>query len=77
VLNSLATVIGQTPQELKAFIYNMHYDPIVMFIYEIWERYLNRPAERTLRVDSGTAPALQVADGNGAKDVQHQPLPAK
>jgi hypothetical protein len=43
LLKQIATVIGQTPEELKAFIYNMYYDPVVKLIYEIWGRYLNPP----------------------------------
>jgi hypothetical protein len=48
LINDVAKVIGQTPQELKAFIYNMYYDPMVKLIYEIWGRYLNRPVEQAL-----------------------------
>jgi len=70
VIDNLAKVIEQSPQELKAFIYNMYYDPMVRFIYEIWGRYLNRPVERTLRADSRNPPAVQAADGNGSKDLQ-------
>jgi len=70
LLNDIAAVIGQTPEELKAFIYNMYYDPMVKFIYEIWGRYLNRPVERISR---GAAP-LPVQDGNGAQDLQTLPV---
>ncbi len=69
LVNDIAAVIGQTPEELRAFIYNMYYDPMVKFIYEIWGRYLNRPVERISR----SAPPLPAPDGNGAKDAQ--PLP--
>ena len=48
LLEQIARVIGQTPEELKAFIYNMYYDPVVRLIYEIWGRYLNRPVESAL-----------------------------
>ena len=48
LLAQIAVVIGQTPEELKAFIYNMYYDPVVRLIYEIWGRYLNRPVESAL-----------------------------
>ena len=37
----LSTVVGQTPEEFKAFIYNLYYDPLVSFIYDIWGRCLN------------------------------------
>lgn len=57
LVNDVAKVIGQTPQELKTFIYNMYYDPMVKLIYEIWGRYLNRPVERTLMADSHAAAA--------------------
>ena len=68
LVNNVAKVIDQTPQELKAFIYNMYYDPMVKFIYDIWGRYLNRPLERSLRADSPRS-------GNGAKEPQPQSLP--
>jgi hypothetical protein len=58
-------VIGQSPQELKTFIYNMYYDPMVKLIYEIWGRYLNRPVERALMKEQSviTAPV----PGNGTQ----------
>jgi hypothetical protein len=46
LIADLAQVIGQTPEELKAFVYNMYYDPMVKFIYEIWGRYLSRPVAK-------------------------------
>jgi len=70
LLNDIADVIGQTPEELKAFIYNMYYDPMVKFIYEIWGRYLNRPVERISR----STPPLPVPDGNGDKEPQKLPV---
>ena len=70
LLNDIAAVIGQTPEELKAFIYNMYYDPMVKFIYEIWGRYLNRPVERISR----STPPLPVPDGNGDKEPQKLPV---
>jgi len=70
LLNDIAAVIGQTPEELKAFIYNMYYDPMVKFIYEIWGRYLNRPVERISR----SVPPLPAPDGNGAKEPQQLPV---
>ena len=30
---------GQSEDELKAFMYNMYYDPVLIFIYEVWGRY--------------------------------------
>lgn len=36
LIKDIAKVIGQTPAELKTFIYNMYYDPMVKLIYEIW-----------------------------------------
>lgn len=70
LLNDIAAVIGQTPEELKAFIYNMYYDPMVKFIYEIWGRYLNRPVERISR----SVPPLPAPDGNAAKEPQQVPV---
>ena len=69
LVDDIAKVIEQTPEELKAFIYNMYYDPMVKFIYEIWGRYLNRPVERISR----SAPPIPAAEGNGSKDAK--PLP--
>ena len=40
LISSVAKVLGQSEDELKAFIYNMYYDPVVVLIYEIWGRYL-------------------------------------
>lgn len=48
LISALAEVIGQSPNEFKAFIYNMECDPMVNLIYEIWGRYLQRPIEQTL-----------------------------
>jgi hypothetical protein len=41
LLKDVATVLGQSVDELKAFIYNMYYDPVLMFIYDVWGRSLN------------------------------------
>lgn len=70
LIKSVGGVLGQTPDELKAFIYNMYYDPMVTFIYDIWGRYLNRPVERLLAEhpagQSLTQPAApQAAPQNG------------
>lgn len=62
LLKQIAAVIGQTPEELKAFIYNMYYDPVVMLIYEIWGRYLNRPIESAL-IRSPAEPNSKPATG--------------
>ena len=48
VIADVAQVLGLTTDELKAFIYNMYYDPMVKFIYEIWGRYLNRPVAKAV-----------------------------
>jgi len=40
LVENVAAVLGQSVDELKAFIYNMYYDPVVMFIYDVWGRYL-------------------------------------
>ena len=37
----VSKVLGQSEDELKAFIYNMYYDPVVKFIYDVWGRYLD------------------------------------
>lgn len=41
LISNLASVVGQTTDELKAFIYNLYYDPLGSFIYDIWGRCLN------------------------------------
>jgi hypothetical protein len=41
LIKDVATVLGQSEDELKAFIYNMYYDPVLMFIYDVWGRSLN------------------------------------
>ena len=41
LIKDVATVLGQSVDELKAFIYNMYYDPMVMFIYNVWGRDVN------------------------------------
>jgi hypothetical protein len=41
LISDLASVVGQITDELKAFIYNLYYDPLVSFIYDIWGRCLN------------------------------------
>jgi hypothetical protein len=41
LLADIAKVLGQSVDELKMFIYNMYYDPVVMFIYDVWGRYLD------------------------------------
>jgi len=46
LLESVAGVLGQSVDELRAFIYNMYYDPVVIFIYDVWGRYLEvQPAD--------------------------------
>lgn len=40
LMTDVATVLGQSIDELRAFIYNMYYDPVVVFIYDVWGRYL-------------------------------------
>jgi hypothetical protein len=41
LITEVATVMKQTPDQLKAFLYNLDCDPLVRFIYDIWGRYLN------------------------------------
>ena len=41
LLESLRKVLNQEPEELKAFIYNLYYDPLVKLLYSIWGKYLN------------------------------------
>jgi hypothetical protein len=37
--SAVAKSLGQSEDELKAFMYNMYYDPVLIFIYEVWGRY--------------------------------------
>ncbi|HYW69772.1 MAG TPA: hypothetical protein VE961_01980 [Pyrinomonadaceae bacterium] len=41
LIADIATALGQSPDELKAFIFNMYYDPVVLFIYDVWGRCLD------------------------------------
>ena len=41
LVKDVATVLGQSVDEMKAFIYNMYYDSVLMFIYDVWGRYLD------------------------------------
>lgn len=36
LIKDVGDVMGQTEDQLKAFIYNMYYDPVVRFIYDAW-----------------------------------------
>lgn len=45
LMKDVAAVLGQSVDELKAFIYNMSYDPVLTFLYDVWGRYLDvKPA---------------------------------
>lgn len=58
LIKDVATVLGQSVDELKAFIYNMYYDPVVMFIYDVWGRYLDvKPFEEAQPKSGETRPA--------------------
>ena len=57
VIADVAQLLDLTADELKAFIYNMYYDPMVKFIYEIWGRYLNRPVAKAVAQDNQPAMA--------------------
>jgi hypothetical protein len=39
LIKDVAKSLGQSEDELKAFMYNMYYDPVLIFIYEVWGRY--------------------------------------
>ena len=47
----------QEPEELKAFIYNLYYDPLVRLLYDMWGKYLGETAP----AEVGTAAAAQPA----------------
>jgi hypothetical protein len=44
LVGKVADLLEQTPDELKAFVYNCYYDPQVSLIYDIWGKYLNPKA---------------------------------
>ena len=59
LIADVAAVMKQTPDQLKAFIYNLDYDPMVCFIYDIWGRYLSTGNETSGRAAAKVVPALQ------------------
>ena len=59
LIENLKSVLQMEPQELKAFIYNMYYDPAVRLLYDIWGKYLEVDAEPP--ETQGQAPAPQPA----------------
>lgn len=44
LIEDLRKVLGQEPQELKAFMYNLYYDPQVRLLFDIWGKYLGAEA---------------------------------
>jgi hypothetical protein len=44
VMPSIATVLGQTPEELRVFICTLYYDPLVAFIADLWGRTMPQSA---------------------------------
>ena len=50
------------PEELKVFIYNLYYDPMVKLLYDIWGRYLNAEV-------APTAPPLVMGKVEVPKDL--------
>jgi len=46
LIRDVSKVLGQSEDELRAFIYNLYYDPLVMFIYDVWGRYLGMEAQK-------------------------------
>lgn len=59
LLESLKSVLNIEADELKAFIYNLYYDPLVKLLYSIWGRYLDpdalEPAAHGSAVRAATA----------------------
>jgi hypothetical protein len=44
----LRNTLKLEPEELKVFIYNLYYDPMVKLLYDIWGRYLNAEVAPTV-----------------------------
>jgi hypothetical protein len=67
LIGDLGKTLKLEPEELKVFIYNLHYDPMVKLLYDIWGRYLNAElAPRVPPLDAGqpasvTAPTQPAA----------------
>jgi hypothetical protein len=59
LIKDVAKVLGQSEDELKAFIYNMYYDPVVIFMYDVWGRFC-QPAASPLNESRLTTPSLNV-----------------
>jgi hypothetical protein len=54
LIENLRAVLKQEPDELRAFMYNLYYDPLVKLLYDMWGRYLNADAlEPTLGAGTG------------------------
>jgi hypothetical protein len=54
LIENLRAVLKQEPDELRAFIYNLYYDPLVKLLYDMWGRYLNADTlEPTLGAGTG------------------------
>lgn len=66
LLKDVATVLGQSVDELKAFIYNMYYDPVLMFIYDVWGRSLNVKPYPDAEPSKALAAPLIVETASGA-----------
>ncbi len=57
VLQRLAEVLAIDVEELKAFLYNLYYDPLVKLLYTMWGKYLNPDDLDTAPPESGSQAA--------------------
>ncbi len=70
---SIAAVLGQTSDELKAFVYNIYYDPVVVFIYDVWGRYLNVREMENQPVDASNQASARAGGLPPAESSANQP----
>jgi hypothetical protein len=49
LISDIAGILGQTLDELRAFICALYYDPQAQFIYDIWGRTLPQSSPKELK----------------------------
>ncbi len=75
LIADVAAVMKQTPDQLKAFIYNLDYDPMVCFIYDIWGRYLSTGTEPSGGAGAKIVVAPKIPDLAPAAKAEQTPNP--
>jgi hypothetical protein len=72
LVENLRGVLGLESDELKAFIYNLYYDPLVRLLYDTWGRYLNPQAieapttTSTVTTAGGAQPTVAIVQPQAA-----------